>query len=410
LVLLVTGAGIAAFVTLTFSKTRPGRHKAPTAAMVVEVVEARAVSVPMVVNAMGGVQSAQTVKIVPQVGGKVTVVSPNLIPGGRVKKGELLVQIEAKDYDLAIRASQAEVTQAKLAVEIQEGQRAAARRELQLIDGELAPTQEGLRLASRESYVENARAQLDAAMSRLEQAQLARRRTALHAPFDARVQDKLVDVGQVVTPQSVLATVVSSSQAWVEAALPTEQLRWIEVPGLTGERGAAVRVRQQLAGDVEIVRRGEVLGLLPSLHERGKLARLLIGIDDPFAEQRVDGAASRPADEAPSLPLLAGAFVHLEIEGRTLPDLIALPRGGLREGGEIWVRDADGLLAVRAVEVVWREEEVVYVRGDVRPREQIITSHIVSPIPGMKLTASSEPAPRVGQRGPGETAPVATPP
>lgn len=386
---LVLAVGVAAFLALTLSRSRPNRRSSTTAAPAVDVVEARAASVPIVVRAMGGVQPAESVKVIPQVGGRVTFVSPSLVPGKRIKKNELLVQIEPKDYDLAIRAAQAEVTQAQLAVEVQQGQRAAAQRELQLVEGELAPTQEGMRLASRESYVENARAQLDAAQSRLEQAQLARSRTTLRAPFDARVQDKAVDVGQVVSPQSVVATLVASDRAWVEAALPTEQLRWIDVPGLNAERGAEVRVTQKLAGDIEVVRRGGVVGLLPSLHETGKLARLLVEIDDPFAEQ--DGAASRPVGADPALPLLVGSYVHLEIQGRTLLDLLALPRGALREGGQVWVRDADGLLALRSVETVWRDGEVVYVRGDLKPSELVVTSHIASPIPGMRLDLAGQP-------------------
>ncbi|MFH1810611.1 MAG: efflux RND transporter periplasmic adaptor subunit, partial [Pseudomonadota bacterium] len=385
IILLIAGAGIFVFLALTFSRSQPHRRSAEATAPLVEVIEAVPAAVPVVVRAMGGVQPSQSVRLMPQVSGRVVFVNPGLLPGGRVKKGELLVQIDPRDFELAIRANQAEVTQAQLAVDVQVGQRSAARRELQLVGGELAPTQQGLRLASRESHVENANAQLDAARSRLEQAELSLSRTMLRAPFDARVQERLVDVGQVVSPQSTLASLYSSNEAWAEAALPTEQLRWIDVPGLNAEQGSVVRVSQKLTNSVEIVRSGRVLGLLPSLTERGKLARLLIGITDPFAVPDDDGASSLPASNQTALPLLVGSFVHLEIQGRTLPDLIALPRGALREGGQIWIRDAAGLLAFRSVEVVWRDDETVYVRGGVQPQERIITSHLSSPIPGMHV-------------------------
>lgn len=378
--------GVIGFLTLMSTRTRPGRRPRPTAVPLVTVVEARPASVPVVIQTMGGVQAARLVRVQAQVGGKVIRVSPQLIPGGQVRRKEVLAWIDPSDYDLAVRASRAAVAEAQLALDVQLGQRAVAKRELQLLRGKLKFAPDRLPLASRESYVENARVQLDAAKSRLEQALLARRRTVLRAPFDARVSEKSVDVGQVVSTQSVLATLVASDEVWVETTLPVEQLQWIDLPDASGAGGSPALVRQKLGRGVEAARPGVVLGLLPGLQNSGKLARLLVRVSTPF--EAPGGAAGRSAP-AKALPLLVGAFVHVEIQGRTLRGLFPMPRAALRENKRVWVREPSGTLAFRSVTVVWSRGDTVYLRG-LKAGEKVISSRLSAPLPGMKVSLVKE--------------------
>jgi len=408
LISLVALLGLSAFVALMLTRSRLGRRPRPAMAPLVKVVEAQPTSVPIVVASMGGVRAARQVRLVPQVSGKVVHLSRHLIPGGRVKRNEVLVRIDRADYDLAVRVARAAVSEAQLAMDVQLGHRAVAKTELRLLRGKLAPSPqpspEGQRLASRESYVDNARVQMDAAKSRLEQALLARQRTELRAPFDARVSEKNVDVGQVVSTQSVLVTVVASDEVWVEATLPVEQLRWIDIPGASGAAGAPVVVRQKLTDSVETVRRGQVLGLLPGLLEQGKLARLLVRVSDPFGP--ASAKTPRPGDAGVDLPLLVGSFVHLEIQGHTLSGLFPLPRAALRENGRVWVCDANGTLEFRSVEVVWSRGETVYLRGKLKAGDKVVSSRLTAPLPGMKVSVVDEQRPAPGpQRAGGAVQP-----
>lgn len=398
IVAVVVLAGVSAFLALTLTRSRLGRRPRPAMAPLVKVVEVQPTTVPIVIRSMGGVQAARMVRLVPQVSGRVVHVSRHLIPGSRVKRDEVLVKIDSTDYELAVRDARAAVADAQLALDVQLGHRAVAKKELQLVKGAAAPTPEGMRLASRESHVENARVQLDAAKSRLEQALLARQRTVLRAPFQARVSEKAVDVGQVVTTQSVLATLVASDEVWVEATLPVEQLRWIDVPGASGRKGAPVVVRQKLAGAFETVRRGEVLGLLPGLQDQGKLARLMVRVRDPFgtANAKTSSPEGAGADAGAGLPLLVGSYVHLEIQGHTVSGVFPLPRGALRENGKVWICDEKKTLAFRSVEVVWGSGETVYVRGQLEAGDKVVSSRLTAPLPGMKVSLADEgrPTPR----------------
>lgn len=386
---------VSVFLILTFSRTSPDRKSRPTTAPLVDIVEVKSKTLPIVINAMGAVRPARSVSILPQVNGKVIYLSPNLIPGGYVKAGDVLIRIEPKDFDLAAREANAEVSSAQLALEEQEGARAAAERELQMVGKDLALSDQGLRLANRELYVENARAQVEAAKSRLEQAQLARRRCVVKAPFDAQVSEKSVDIGHVVSTQVPVAMLVASEVAWIEGTLPVESLRWIDIPGVNGGTGASVTIRQKLSSKTEIIRQGKVLRLLPDLQEQGKLARVLIEVQDPFGyleQDKKEGKGSLDYE----LPLLMGAFVHVEIQGHIIPDLIALPRNALREDNQVWLRDGDGLLVFRQVETVWSDDEAFYVQGDLAEGDAVITSRLSNPMPGMKVSTATDTAPATG--------------
>ncbi len=396
IILVLLAAGTTVFYKLTVSRELPNRGGKQVAPPAVQVVRVTGQDVPIVVRAMGEVQPARSVNVVPQVSGRVIAVNPNLIPGGFVKKNEILFRLDSRDYDLALRAEQASVAETQLLLEEQEGRRAAAKRELELVDEDLAPTAQGMRLASRESHMENALAQLDGARSRLAKAQLDRDRTVLRAPFDARITHKSIDKGQVVSTQTVVAILIDAHEVWVEATLPLDRLQWIDVPGMNSDKGSPVTVRQRIKGSRGVVRDGTVLRLLPGLDEKGKLARLLIGVKNPFVSS--PDPTEEPDSSSASLPLLVGSYVEVEIQGHTIPDLLAIPRGAMREGDRVWIRTDRGELAVRSVETVWDNDDTAFVTGDLREGDAVIVSRLPSAIPGMALSLAAEKG-----RGPGST-------
>jgi hypothetical protein len=50
--------------------------------------------------------------------------------------------------------------------------------------------------------------------------------------------------------------------------------------------------------------------------------------------------------------LRIGTFVHAQIQGRTIPDLVELPRNILRPGNNIWVVDSQSRLQQRKITVL----------------------------------------------------------
>jgi hypothetical protein len=123
------------------------------------------------------------------------------------------------------------------------------------------------------------------------------------------------------------------------------------------------------------------------------MARVLVSIRDPLGLAAREGGATRR--------ILLGSYVRLRIESGTLHGVYAIPRKALRENDRIWVCDADGRLAIRPVEIVWRRHEDVIVRDGFRPGDQLICTHLASVVPGMPLRILEQtPEPVVGARTP----------
>lgn len=387
---LIIVLGVVAARVLVATKPKPKRAPKSERVALVEVEQFTPHSAQTVVTANGQVIPSKRVVLTPQVGGKVIWTNEQLIPGGHVKKGATLVRIDPRDYHVAVQQREAELNRARLELEVERSRQSVAQREWEIFartdNGAGTPTpdtagkadaggEEDLgSLALREPQLRTAQVQVKAARSATERAQLELNRTTLTAPFDAVVQMESVDVGQVVGPSSQIATLLDTSAFWVQVSIPIERLTQIAIPGVNATEGDAVKVVQDV-GDTSIVREGRVLRLLGDLDPVGGMARLLVEIRDPLGL----GA------EEPGLPMLVGAFVRVEIQGRTLDGVYEIPRSALREGDRLFVMNEDDKLEIRDIKIAWGRAHSVLVRNGINERDRVIVSRVATPVEGTAL-------------------------
>ncbi len=196
------------------------------------------------------------IPIAPQVAGTVSRVS--VTDNLEVEPGQLLVQIDPREYELAVAEARVELEQAgqavgadTAAVEAAQGRLAAARADLDSkrrdIDRVMPLAERGvIPMADAERYqglyetsqanLETARADLEqarqrlgaagndspkvrAALLRLENAQLDLERTALYAPSAGGITNLRIDEGRYASIGQPLMTFVSASQVWIEASM-----------------------------------------------------------------------------------------------------------------------------------------------------------------------------------------------
>ncbi|MSP24592.1 MAG: HlyD family efflux transporter periplasmic adaptor subunit [Myxococcales bacterium] len=401
--LAIVGLGVGGALVLVRTKPKPGRETAARLAPSVEVISAHFASHPVIVRAHGEVTAARTLIVMSEVGGRIVWQNESLVPGGFIKAGEQLVRIDPRDYAIGVKQQEALVSSQSLQLELERGRHEVAKREWELYQAErsatasaapmamaagvpallppaltsaqpsLQPSAEPPALALRVPHFDSAKVALRAAAGGLEKAQLSLSRTTLSAPFNAVVDTESVEVGQLALPQAPLATLVGTDMVWVRVALPLSELSYLRFPS-PGVAGASARVFAE-TGKGRIFRNGTVSRLLGALEPTGRLARILIDVEDPFG---------RRAKEL-GLPLLLGSFVHVEIDGGQLDQVIELPRRALEPGGRVYVLDQDDKLASRRVEIVLSGEDTVLVRGELAEAERVIVSPLAAPVLGMKL-------------------------
>lgn len=366
--------GVAGAFVMVATAPKAAKRTPVVAAPVVAVKSYARQSWPVRLQVMGTVIAAREISLEPQVSGKILGVSEAFVPGGFFDKDEEVLRIDPTDYQLSLNEVEAEVTDALYDLKVEQGHQNVASREWALLRKSSKATDTDAELALRKPHLEKAEADLAAARAKLEQARVDLQRTRITAPFPAMVAEKSVDIGATVSTGDGLATLVGTDECWVRVSVPVDRLQWITMPD-SDHAGSQARISDNRGGDYA----GEVIRLLPSLEDEGRMARVLVSVRDPFNLQ----------NDPHRKPLLIGSYVNVVIDGGSLPDSYAIPREAFRDNSRIWVLLGDGTLDIRTVQPVWRDSERVYLKKGLEDEEQVVLSNISAPIEGMKLRAET---------------------
>jgi multidrug efflux system membrane fusion protein len=155
----------------------------------------------------GRLQAVNTVDIRPRVSGYVDRVA--FTDGARVKKGQLLFQIDPRPFQAEVERLVAERTRSVSDLELAKANRARAER---LINAHAISREEYERQVAAEASAQGALGSIDAS---LQEARLNREFTEVRAPIDGHVSRAAITAGNLVTSASLLTTLVSDDPVYV---------------------------------------------------------------------------------------------------------------------------------------------------------------------------------------------------
>jgi len=375
--LAVLAGGVAAAVV--FVRTAPKAETRPLVreAQLVDVTTVRKSNHRVKVKAMGTVVPSQRITLQPRVSGELVDISEAFVPGGRFKAGQTVVKVDPEDYQLVVKQRSADLVKAQRDLKIEQGRQVIARREFELLGG--SQPSEGIDrdLMLRKPQLEMATAAVNAAQAALDKAELDLKRTTIKAPFNAVIIDKQqVDLGSQVSPNTQIATIAGTDEFWVLVSIPVKQLESIHIPSEPGAKGSPVRIFNEAGWGRSATRTGHVIGLLSMLETEGRMARILVSVDDPLC--------LKPSGS--DLPkLLLGTYVSVVIDGVELTDVIRIRRTSLRDNNTVWVFGPKSELQIREVKVRWRDRDEVYVHDGLRDGDRIVTSDLAVYVSGSPL-------------------------
>jgi RND family efflux transporter MFP subunit len=373
---LITAAAVAGAVVMVRSAESAEREPPAVPLPLVEHVEVKAEAVRPRLWGNGVVEPAHEATLSPELSGRIVFLSPALVVGGRVKKGDVLLRIDKRNYEIAVQQQRAQVLQRRADLELELAYGKVAKREWDTMGDAAADG----RLASREPQREAAEVNVDAARSTLERARIDLERTAIRAPFNATVRSESVEEGEIATPGQVVATLVGTDALWVRVSIPVEHLGLIGVPGQGAGEGARARVIQRLGDRGTVERPGRVIRLVSELDPESRTAQVLVEVERPF---------DPPPGE---LPLLPGAFVEVELEGHEATQVVAVPRLAVIEGHYAWVVDGEQRLRKRELRVGWGDQEHVYATTGLSAGDRVVVTPLPGALEGMEVrsTGSTE--------------------
>ncbi|MBN2183033.1 MAG: efflux RND transporter periplasmic adaptor subunit [Sedimentisphaerales bacterium] len=368
--------GICAAVILVKYKKQPERVEFEIQAPLVKIEQVRIRDIPMVIQGYGTVNPKVEVDIIPEVSGKVIFVHPELKVGGFIRRNENILQIDPRDYELAVRQAEAGVADTNVLLETEEAEAQVARKEWR----DLHPgTEPSSTLVLREPQIRKAKAALDSAEAQLATAKLRLDRTNISLPFDIMVASESVDMGQYVVAGQSLASAFGTKAVEIVVPLQDDDLAWFDAfgnsiladGGNSSNEKTVATIKADFAG-TEHVWKGYVVRTTGQVDRSSRMISVIVDVPDPF-----DVSKGGP-------PLLPGLFVEVSIHGKTLNNVAAIPRDAMREGNKVWLVE-DNVLRIQFVDVIRADKDFAYIASGIDDKANVVTSSMDVAVDGMKI-------------------------
>ena len=379
-IFIVLGIFIAMIaVSWFFMATKPVsmRKKPLTARYAVNVIEVSVGEAPLQIRALGTIKPYQETNVNARVSSQVVFLSEHSDVGALVKKGEVLVKLDADTFESTLQSKKSDLAKAKAAYQLEMGQQSVAKAEAEQLKqlsssfiGEVIISD----LALRAPQLAQAKADVQAAEAAVKTAQLDVDYTTISAPYNAMVTERNVSVGSLTNTQDSLMTLVGTDEYRIEAAVAIDRLINLN---LKQNENASV----QITTTTGVVREGRIIRQVASLDAATRMGRVLISIPDPLGLKN-----NEPA-------LILGDHAEVLFKAGTIENAVIVPRKALQPNDSVFVakpvhaaddEENDGetqyMLDIREIDIAWKDLDNVYVRGGLEESEYVVMSVIPSPI------------------------------
>lgn len=325
------------------------------------------------VTGFGEVQPRHTLALTSEVGGKVAFISNKLAVGQRVKKGQVLLEIQKQDYEKVLASRKAALANAELTLLEEQRKRKQAMLEWQTSGLSGQPDSP---LVFRTPQIKAAKAAVTDAKLALAQSQQDIKDTRIRAPFNAVVVASNVQPGSIVRAGAVLGTLNSTDQ--VEVSIPLTEQQWSQLPSTSTLTAA------KWAVTLHTTEAGTATSQAPSW--QGYVARMAQTVDANTRQRALIVAVDKPYDK--KQPLYAGSFVKASIDGKVIANLWKIPATALAQTGDVWLLDEQDCLLRLPISISYTRGDAIYVPATTKTARLVI-SPLNSFVAGMCVQAEN---------------------
>jgi len=436
--LLLLGLGVGGFLVLGGPKPPPRKAAEAPRAIPVHTVPVERESGRIEIEVDGVVVPLREVTLAAEVPGRVLRKSEACNEGQFVRKGDVLFEIDPRDYELDVARLERELAQAAVAIEEADAeidQNATsidlARRQVELAHreairieglkaGKIVTESEHDRAVREELTATNSLTMLEGqkrvlakrrnrlleghalAGSLLERAKLDLSRTRVVAPGDGVVVEDKVEQDSFVAKGAALVTIEDTSAAEVRTNLRMDEVArvWSGRPAAEGGNGHGHEIPEVPAKVVFSIgeKRYEWDGMLSrqegrGLDEKTRTLPCRVRVAAPGKVRALDRYGAELQDLPADAPrsLLRGMFVEVWLQVEVPEPLVSVPQDAVRPSGDVFVM-RDGKLSIlrprpfhaAAGRILFDERD-----SGLTPDDRIVVGQMSNPRDGMVITEAS---------------------
>lgn len=359
---------------LVVFKPEAKKQEIPELIIKVNTIEAQSQDYPIQVSTNGSVAARVRGNLVAQVSGDIISAGSAFTSGGTFKKGDLLLEIDNRNYLSELSRTQAALSQAQAAYRQEKANSKQAAADWQ----RLGNTEPAPDMVLRKPQLAAAQAQLKSTEAALGRAKLDLDRTKIRAPYTGQMIRDNVSLGQYVTIGTPVAEIFKTDE--VEVHLPISQTEYVQlgfgqVDFSTNKR--YVELTSEFGGKT-YQWQAQITGTDGIFDQATRQTNVIAKITNSLQSE-----ANKPN-------LKLGQFVDALIVGRTIKDVVVVPNESVREGNSLFVAE-DGRLARKLVDILWQDDKNTLIRSGISQGDQVVTTALSTTVSGARVEIKNKP-------------------
>ena len=421
--LMVLLFGLLVMNRLSALKKPPVEVKRTEQALQVEGTLVKTEDITVVLTGYGEVKALNTVSISPEISGRVVHVHPRLDSGEIIPRDAILFKIDSRVYAATLQEANASLQQLKNTVLRLEKQFALDRKRQKTIERnqDLAQlefkrikelfeindvgTRSGVDKAEQ-SYnaaldqadqmsralalyplqIQEVKSSIEAAKARVAIAKVNLLRCRVTSPFTGRIKNASIEIGQYVTPGQPVVTMADDTLLEIQVSLDARDARqWLLFDNTPAEslttwfsKPSPVVCKLRWTENPEAELWAGIMDRVVQFDPQTRTLTVAVKLD-----------TSGPQLDATSpFPLVEGMFCMVDIPGKTLRNVVRLPRWSVSFENTVYMLTDESRLKTVPVTVIYAEGENVFVSQGLTPGQTVVTTRLNDPLENALLAVT----------------------
>jgi multidrug efflux pump subunit AcrA (membrane-fusion protein) len=421
--LIVLMFGLLIMNKLSALKKPPAEAKRTEQALQVEGTIVKTEDVRVILTGYGEIKTLNTVSISPEISGRVVGVHPHLESGEIIPRGATLFKIDSRIYAATLQEANASLQQLKNTVlrlekefaidrerqktivrnqdlaelefkRIQQlyevndvGTRSSVDKTEQAYNAAVDQADQMARaLALYPLQIQEVNSGIEAAKARFAIAKVNLLRCQVNSPFTGLIKNASIEIGQFVTPGQHLVTLADDTLLEIQISLTAEDARqWLifdhknsENPATWFSKPTPVICKLRWTENPEAKPWTGILNRVVQFNPQTRTLAVAIQID----------AKKIQMGEHSLFPLVEGMFCMVDIPGKTLQNVVRLPRWSVSFENTVYLATEESRLKTVPVKVVYAEGENVFVSEGLTPGQTVLTTRLSDPLENALLAVT----------------------